>query len=855
MAKAVSFLCFLSVLTGGKAPKEFTIAVDGVAQCPIVILSEEGSRPELAKELARWLEKITTAKFSVEVNPKDANGIILGTADDFPRKIRKERLMKLGPEGILVKSEKKRLWVVGNTELALQHSVYAFLEEVGCRWYFPEPVWTVMPHKPTLKVKVRLRERPAFGWRRIWYGWGPRTPKLKEDYDAWMKHNRQYGHFQIHCGHSYAWHIPKKEFEKHPEWFALVEGKRQPTQLCTTNPEVQRRVIEHALEVFRKNPERNMVSVEPNDGGGYCECKNCKKLGSVSDRVFFLANVVARALRKEFPDKWVGLYAYAYHSDPPGFDLDLGVYVQVTTGFRYTKLSFEEQVEAFRDRGATLGVYDYFSIYPWDWSMPSRARAGRVYQLANNIKRYHKLGLGTYTAESSCNWGPCGLGYWVAGNLMWDPELDPRRLTEDFYTNAFRGAKEPVKRLYERWATGQRFTTRVLKLSLLELNEAYRLAKSNEVRARLDRLAMYLHWLKLWEDYRRSSRVSRGKSIKDPDCREMVSKAKRFVVFSRRIMDTGLVHTYPMLFSTWFDFRLGALKKIKGFDFKTTAEWKQERTDIPTAEEMAELLEEDTKAYEGLGALEIEGKEFTEKLVAIAEHTPELVRAWGNLPRAPLSVESGLHYFTARAGETITVSYKPFGAGHRVDCHWKLFRAEDHSLVQEGDLEAEKEKSVSFEIKILEDGLYILDPGTAYWRAAKIGLGKRPISVWAGRGRVPGKRRRKGFMLWYPRLDQPLYFFVPRGTEKFVIGIPAAGTRSTTLVLKTADGEEVLKREGLIPGEDVSVVVPEGKDGQIWSITLASLRVMIELYDIPPYISAHPAELLVPEEVLNLRRE
>jgi hypothetical protein len=59
-----------------------------------------------------------------------------------------------------------------------------------------------------------------------------------------------------------------------------------------------------------------------------------------------------------YPDKWVGLLSYAYHSEPPRFRIEPGVYVQVTTGFRYTSLTFEQQVRRLRELGADVGVYD-----------------------------------------------------------------------------------------------------------------------------------------------------------------------------------------------------------------------------------------------------------------------------------------------------------------------------------------------------------------------------------------------------------------------------------------------------------------------------------------------------------------
>lgn len=361
---------------------------------------------------------------------------------------------------------------------------------------------------------------------------------MKEDYENWIKYNKHLGSFRVFAGHSYASYIPTKEFEKNPELFSLVNGERKPTQICISNSEVQRQVIEGVLNVFKKYPDRIMASVEPNDGGGFCGCENCKKIGngSVSDQIFFLANLVAKKVNKQFPGKYVGLLVYHLHSEPPSFNLESNVHVEVTTGFRGgTKLTLQQQAEAFRKLGVSVGVYDYFSVYLWDWDLPGTAKAGRYYLLADFIKNMNNLGFTSYTAESCCNWGPNGLGYWLAGKLMWNSDLDTSRLIDDFFKNCFRNAEKPVRKIYERWAKAERFSPRTLNLALSDLDEAYKIEKDASVQARLDRIAMYLHWLVLKMDYERTIR-------QNPKNEEVISSAKNLI--SQRNSKTWLSHHY-----------------------------------------------------------------------------------------------------------------------------------------------------------------------------------------------------------------------------------------------------------------------------------------------------------------------
>ncbi|GIV16264.1 MAG: hypothetical protein KatS3mg022_1699 [Armatimonadota bacterium] len=855
----------------------FTITMQAKPRCVIAVArnAPEEVRTSVAVDLAQTLQKVYRGdSIPIQTLPVQQPAIVLATANDFPDLAQRHQLAELGPEGYIIRTEPNRLWLLANTVQGLQHAVQGLLYEIGCRWYFADPVWTVIPHKPTLRVNLNRREQPAFKDRVIWYTWGAPTQTLRQNYQEWFKRNRQGGHFKVRAGHAYENYVPYKEFEQHPEWFGLVDGKRQPLQLCVGNPEVQQRVIQGVLQYFERNPNEQMVSVEPNDGGGHCECEKCAAIGNPSDQAFYLANLAAKAVRARYPDKWVGLLSYAYHSEPPRFPIEKGVYVQVTTGFRYTKLTFEEQVNRIRDLGAAVGLYDYYSVPEWSWDLPGAPQAARFYTLAENIKRYHQMGLDTISTQASIDWITSGPGYWIAAQLMWNPKLDSKTLAEDFFQKAFGSAAKPMKRLYTRWANGERLSSRGLKLALQDLREAYRLTNDPQVRARLDQVAAYLHWVRLWLEYDRVARWDEfGKLVFDPQ--EVKNRARELVLYTRSITDMGIVHSYFHVFTGWFRYRFAGLEKIPGFSWEQTEEWKREPVSPPQAVEIRRHFEDDLRRLSELvpEAVEILGKQFTGKLVPLSERLPKAVQAWGNVPRSPLFVESGLHLFQSAGNEQLRLTYTPFDSGHTVDCRWSLQRYNGQTVAQ-GELKAERGQPATLETTLGEEGVYALNPGTDYWKAAQLEFDRRPLSVWCGRADQHGK---PPLRLWLPRLDQPLYFYVPKGTRHFVIGIVDGGFPQTTIELRTADGT-VVRRENILsgdqlciivdedrkqygdiaeipkqtalPSQQLSVTVPKGADGQIWALSLSSLRCVVELYDVPPFVARHPAELLAPEDSL-----
>ena len=129
---------------------------------------------------------------------------------------------------------------------------------------------------------------------------------------------------------------PEKYYEAHPEWFALVNGRRrqpesmhqQSRQLCTSNPELIEEMAANVIAFFDANPEIDILSLSPQDGGGFCECDACRALDETrpedeawharySSRLAVFNNEVARRVAKAYPDKLIKVGAYAMYCRVP----------------------------------------------------------------------------------------------------------------------------------------------------------------------------------------------------------------------------------------------------------------------------------------------------------------------------------------------------------------------------------------------------------------------------------------------------------------------------------------------------------------------------------------------------------
>lgn len=506
LSRIVVVLASLVALTTGcQSAPTVKLAADGRALLPIVV-PPDAAEPirTAADDLARYLGQITGATFTVEEGD-GSRGIAVGCE---PLRVEFKQATIAQREYFEIRSEPERLVLTGGSPLAISHAVYRLLHRLGCRWYFPAAEWEVVPRQPDLSIAIDEHDQPAMVARTIWYGYGyfdRAEQRTIPEHQAWRRRNLAGESLRINNGH--AWqtiiHERKAEFEAHPEYRALVKGERQGEQLCVSNPGLRQLATEWALAYLKRFPNADMVSMECSDGGGHCECAECAKLGTISDRAFYLANEVARAVARQYPGKMVGMLAYNDHSQPPSFPLEPNVYVQLTRGFIVGPYTFDELVLMWPKVTRNFGLYEYYSVYLWDWDTLPAGRGANVPYIRQSIPWYGQLGATTLSCESGNNWGLHGRGYYVANALMWNPRADVDALLTDFYQQAFGPAAAPVQRYYERLDPGSEplLSESLIGLALRDLEEAVRLAQARpDVLARLRHLQQFMHFVCLrWQ--------------------------------------------------------------------------------------------------------------------------------------------------------------------------------------------------------------------------------------------------------------------------------------------------------------------------------------------------------------------
>jgi hypothetical protein len=757
---------------------------DGVPACPILMINGAANPcNRSATELKTWLDRMSGGKFAVQpYRGVETPGIILGTAAEFSAQAAKVdvNLNTLGREGYRIVADGTNLWILSTSTLGVEHGVYALLDSLGCRWLWPNPAWYVIPAAPTLRTRLNVSKKPEFDNVNAWYGIGEPW-----DVQDWNRKNNMPRGLQANCGEMWEL-ISSQTFDKHPEWSALVGGKRvKGTQVCVSNVELQQYFIDYILREFRADPALTMASVEPCDGGNFCECANCKRIGrgTASDQTEFLANVVARAVSRSFPGqiKAIGNLTYGVHNTLANFPLtgpcpasvdpqkqitftqfEPNVYKQFTNGF--SSMSVDEGLKGLRAQGLQqAGTYEYFVYTEND---KPTAPATRFYAWAALMRHYRRdLNVTTLSLESQASWGPDGPGFWMTGRLCWDPTLDPDALLAEFCGSAFGAAHGPMETFYRRLGKGIGFNQVMIKDSLVDLQAACRLARDPAVVVRLDHIAMWLHHMRLMDDHQRA--VAAGKP------REAIDRIDAdWIQWLRSISNTGTIDgQYDLFWQGSHDmFQPNNPNQDKPAGALT---WRSAPIVEPTHEQVAAAMADDLAHYAAVPYVELIDATYSQNLTPVIEHRPDLVKAWGAITPKDRGYEHVEYYFSGRANEELTITARPFPGQDIGKRSWSLSQVDPAtgktvSSVGSGTYVAGKDAVTTIRVTLPATGLFYLHPHFTYWSAGFCELSpSRPVNMLA--------RAQGDYTLHQWNDMPPVYFLVPAGTQAFFV-VPYNGS-------------------------------------------------------------------------------
>ena len=468
--KSKLFLTFIVLLLAIQTNAANWLFRDGKSDYKIVIsASASTSEKTAAKELQQYIEQMSgcllpitndlnTSSPRVIVGYNARLALLTGTMEPAAN-----------DESFTYQTVGKDLLIWGGSQRGTMYGVFAFLErELGIHWLTPK--CTVLPTHHSWKLrKLNHSEKPFLDFRYSNYFVASNVPQWSahtRENMKWSPTINEYGNIEAYWGaHTMGEFVTTKEFfGSHPEYFCLRDGKRYGGygQLCLSNPEVLEVCKTRLMQFMRRNPNYRIYSLSQNDNFLFCQCDKCRAIedqyGGHSGLIVWFVNQVADAVKQEFPDKFVGTFAYQYSRQPP-----TGIKPRENVVIRLCSIEccfahpldagcpqnekFMCDLKGWAELAPHLFIWDYIVDYaqyiaPWP----------NFQVLGPNIKVFgdnKAIGVFEEAQYQSAGAEFDELKAWVVNQLLWNPEQDVDSLVSIFVKGYYGKAAPYVKEYYD----------------------------------------------------------------------------------------------------------------------------------------------------------------------------------------------------------------------------------------------------------------------------------------------------------------------------------------------------------------------------------------------------------------------
>ena len=482
----VTFLCFIAPANANQG--QLYLVKESKPAATIVIPKESGKWTKTAaKWLSEYISKATDAKLSIVSEDTNPSGTLISVGHT-------KLAEKAGVNVSGLKWDGCKLVVKGNTLFLLGRdqkpvgsgwtggaargtckAVTTLLEDiVGVRWLLPVREGEFIPKRDNIAVPTDLDKTvtPAFAFIHGRYPYGYNTPgAIANNYRTAIK-------LLSHGGHAYYdWLPAKKYFKTHPEYFALIDGKRtgKGNHLCSSNPQVRKILLRGIQKEFDNGYD--WVALGQSDGYRPCECPECEKM----DKYRKVMGPSVTAIRKDKGEKTWGDYLRRFKTVPceqlmsmhrwivdecakshPDKKVHMLIYwPSLIPGKAFATKSDNLVGEvAFYNDPYELEVMDMWKdkvhglsvMVTWFDLTTGKGTYGVMMTPQEVSERmrvyYQKNVIGMYGIHEA-NWGLQGACYYVMGKMAGNPDLDWKDLMDEYCQGLYGKAGKAMRSFFD----------------------------------------------------------------------------------------------------------------------------------------------------------------------------------------------------------------------------------------------------------------------------------------------------------------------------------------------------------------------------------------------------------------------
>jgi len=431
-----------------------------------------------AKQIQHYLNEMsnTNLPIIIESEYKGKNAILIGHTD-YANSLN-INFNQLEEDGYAFKPQGNNFVIAGGSKKGVLYGVYDLLEFLGFRKYTSD--CTIIPKGNSItlpkndivfvpKIKYRTTSYIS-GETRSRRNISSRTSSsitISSRNQEISSRNQEFSNWHKISSRGETWgsfvHTflnlmpPEKYFKTHPEYYALRDGKRQPTQLCLSNPEVVDTLINNLRKIINARPEMKYWSVSQADNNKSCLCDACLKLneqygGDInrnSGAIIYFVNKVAKA----FPDKMISTLAYWYTRKAPD-----NIKPEPNVNIMLCNIESERHRPVFETDPAFANDLKNWGklakdILIWDYNIQFSNMVSpfpNLYTIGPNLKFFTDNNVNAFFMQATGSRGGGEMaelrGYLIA-RLLWKPDTDPQAIIDDF-VNGYYGNAGPFIRQY-----------------------------------------------------------------------------------------------------------------------------------------------------------------------------------------------------------------------------------------------------------------------------------------------------------------------------------------------------------------------------------------------------------------------
>ncbi|MDD3663268.1 MAG: DUF4838 domain-containing protein, partial [Candidatus Pacebacteria bacterium] len=393
----------------------------------VIIRPAKSSEAQIyaAQELQKYVKQISGCDLEIRTDetPLPPRAILLGETRFTAQLLGGQPDMKkLVADGFRLCTKTPYILIIGSRQRGTIYGVYELLEKyLGCRWYSSN--FSIIPSKATIVIPAMdYVQVPAFAIREPFYYDVIMNPdfavKMRANGHA-MKLDAKHGGHIYYANkwlvHTFQQLVPAaKYYDTHPEYFMMKDGvRRKGQELCLSNPDVLKIVIDRVKNILKNDPEAQFISISQPDGASACECSKCKALdereGSPSASIINFVNKVGEAIEREYPNVLVETLAYQYTRKPPKTlrprknvvprlcSIECDFSQPLETGANAENIKFRSDLDKWSKISSRLLIWDYVTCFhPYIMPFPNfnSLQKNLQYFKAHNV--YGVLSMGDY---------------------------------------------------------------------------------------------------------------------------------------------------------------------------------------------------------------------------------------------------------------------------------------------------------------------------------------------------------------------------------------------------------------------------------------------------------------------------